>query len=387
MSKTKRMGFKLKDIQSLLAELFQGDIHAQRVYSLANATLGVMASGALAIHAIGQGLAQARGLIRKHAIKQVDRLLSNSGIEVWTYFAYWVPYVLGERKAIVVALDWTDFSADGQATIALHGVTSHGRATPLLWKTVEQATLKGRRNAYEDELLERLREVLPPDVQVTVLADRGFGDHKLLAFLLNTLGFSYVIRIRGNIAVTSAQGETRAAADWVGVKGRAKTLRAASITAAAHPVATVVCVQAKAMQEPWCLVASDPQAPARLLINYYAKRWGIEPSFRDTKDLRFGMGLSATHISQPARRDRLLLLNAFAIVLLTLLGAAGEQLGFDRGLKANTVKYRTHSLFRQGLLLYELIPNMPTIRLRPLMQKFSELVLEQAALKEVFCVV
>lgn len=178
MSKAKRMGFKLKDIQTFLTDVFQGDIHAQRVYSLANATLGVMASGALAIHAIGQGLAQARGLIRKHAIKQVDRLLSNSGIEVWTYFAYWVPYVLGERKAMVVALDWTDFSADGQATIALHCVTSHGRATPLLWKTVEQATLKGRRNAYEDELLERLREVLPPDVQVTVLADRGFGDHK-----------------------------------------------------------------------------------------------------------------------------------------------------------------------------------------------------------------
>jgi hypothetical protein len=32
---------------------------------------------------IGQALAQARGLVTKHAIKQVDRLLSNSGIDVW----------------------------------------------------------------------------------------------------------------------------------------------------------------------------------------------------------------------------------------------------------------------------------------------------------------
>ena len=30
-----------------------------------------------------------------------------------------------------------------------------------------------------------------------------------------------------------------------------------------------------------------------------------------------------------------------------------ESLGYDRWLKANTVKRRTHSLFRQGLMLYE----------------------------------
>src|SRR5271166_4878166 len=87
--------------------------------------------------------------------------------------------------------------------------------------------------------------------------------------------------------------------------------------------------------------------------------WGIEPSFRDTKDLRFGMGLGATRIGEPMRRDRLLLINAFAMVLLTMLGAAGESLGMDRLLKSNTSKRRTHSLFRQGCMLYELIPTMP----------------------------
>jgi hypothetical protein len=37
----------------------------------------------------------------------------------------------------------------------------------------------------------------------------------------------------------------------------------------------------------------------------------------------------------------MLLLNAFAIALLTLLGAAGEVLGYDRYLKSNTTKRRT----------------------------------------------
>ena len=54
----------------------------------------------------------------------------------------------------------------------------------------------------------------------------------------------------------------------------------------------------------------------------------IESAFRDTKDLRFGMGMGAMHVSTPDRRDRLWLINAFAVVLLTLLGAAGEALGY-----------------------------------------------------------
>ena len=46
----------------------------------------------------------------------------------------------------------------------------------------------------------------------------------------------------------------------------------------------------------------------------------------------------------------------------------------DRLLKSNTSKTRTHSLFRQGCMLYELIPNMPEHRLVPLMEKFAEAV-------------
>ena len=86
------------------------------------------------------------------------------------------------------------------------------------------------------------------------------------------------------------------------------------------------------------------------------------------------MGLSSTHIGEPMRRDRLLLISAFATAFLTQLGAVGESLGMDRLLKSNTSKKRTHSLFRQGCMLYELIPNMPEHRLTPLMKKFAEAV-------------
>jgi hypothetical protein len=377
---------RVEFVQKYLDGIFAEDLHAKRVMSLANGALGVMTGASLAVSMIGQSLAQARGLLSKHAIKQVDRLLSNQGVVVWDMFAPWVAEVVGARKTIVVAMDWTDFDADDQATLALSLVTSHGRATPLLWLSVLKDELKDHRNDFEDVCLARLAQVLPEGAAVTILADRGFGDTKLFDFL-DTLGFAYVIRFRGNIHVSAADGQTRPAAAWVGNGGRARKLRGAEVTAGRHKVGAVVCVKARDMKEAWCLAASNAEATAREIMNYYAKRWTIEPWFRDTKDLRFGMGLSVLRIADPQRRDRLLLLNAFAIVLLTLLGAAGESLGMDRHLKVNTAKHRTHSLFRQGCMLYELIPNMPEVRLRPLVARFREYLNQHGAFNQTFAVV
>jgi Transposase DDE domain len=381
-----RAASQVRDVRKFLDGVLDEDIHTKRVESLANATLGVMTGASLAVAVIGRSLAQARGLLTKHAVKQVDRLLSNPGIDVWDLFASWVPEIVGPRQSIVVAMDWTDFEADGQATLALNLVTRHGRATPLIWLSVLKDELTDARNDYEDACLRRLAEVLPAEVDVTILADRGFADAKLFGFL-DELGFGYVIRFRSNILVGAADGPTRPAGEWVGQSGRARKLPAACITAARRPVGAVVCVHAKGMKEAWCLAASDAAAPSRQIIDLYSKRWSVEPSFRDTKDLRFGMGLSTIHISDPQRRDRLLLLNAFAVVLLTLLGAAGESLGMDRHLKSNTVKTRTHSLFRQGCMLYDLIPNMPELRLRPLMERYAEILQQSRVISETFSII
>ena len=371
MAETDRTSTRTATVRNFLGGIYGPDLHAKRINALSAATLGVMTGASLAVAAIGQALALARGLTTKHAIKQVDRLMSNAGIDVWASFARWVPRQIGTAQDILVAMDWTDFDHDGQSTLVLSLITSHGRAAPLIWLTVWKEEIATRRNDYEDACLRRLAETIPPDCRVTILADRGFGDQKLFAFLTE-LDFAYVIRFRGNIQVTDATGETRRAADWVGKAGRARKLANARVTAKGQTVGAVVCVHAKGMKEPWCLAASDPEAKAATLIHHYARRWTIEPQFRDTKDLRFGMGLSATRVGDPMRRDRLLLVSAFAMALLTQLGEVGERLGMDRLLKSNTSKTRTHSLFRQGCMLYELIPTMPEHRLAPLIAAFAQ---------------
>ena len=77
-------------------------------------------------------------------------------------------------------------------------------------------------------------------------------------------------------------------------------------------------------------------------------------------------------------------MSAIAISLLTILGAAGEAIGIDRYLKANTVKRRTISLLNQGLMHYGALPKMKLDMLEPLMAKFGELLREQRVFREVF---
>ena len=100
-----RERFSSKAIHDTLLSVLENDLHAKRIKSLCDATLGVLHSGSLAICAIGQGLAAARSLKPKHAIKQVDRLLSNEAIHVDDILVRWVPFVIGARDAIVVAMD------------------------------------------------------------------------------------------------------------------------------------------------------------------------------------------------------------------------------------------------------------------------------------------
>src|SRR4051812_29338402 len=107
--RAERLAWLMGVVESEIEDLFEDDLHAKRVESLAGATVGALSEGRLGVHAIGIGLAEARGLRQKHTIKQVDRLLGNAGIDVWELFATWVPHVLVDRQEAIVALDWTDF--------------------------------------------------------------------------------------------------------------------------------------------------------------------------------------------------------------------------------------------------------------------------------------
>jgi len=195
-----------------------------------------------------------------------------------------VRHAVGARETIVVAMDWTDFDADDQTTLALHVVTGHGRATPLLWLTVGKGELKDTRNDFEDLCLSRLKACLP-----TTSPSRSWptgGSRRQTVRLSGEPRLRLRHSISRNIQV-AAENARR------GSRGLGRQRRSGAHAArggnhrGSQPGPAVVCVHAKDMKEPWCIATSLRDATARDIVDHYAKRWTIEPSFRDAKDLRF----------------------------------------------------------------------------------------------------
>jgi hypothetical protein len=97
------------------------------------------------------------------------------------------------------------------------------------------------------------------------------------------------------------------------------------------------------MKESWCLVTSLADGTAEEIVQLYSRRFDIEHTFRDQKDWSFGLALDHMTLGTPDRRDRMLLVLALATMFSVIVGAAGERIGLDRTLRANT-ETRTRSL-------------------------------------------
>ena len=358
------------NISSVVEEIFGHDLHHKQRDSLAYAALGLLESESLILHRMGQGLAKARGIEKKHATKQIDRLLSNKKLTVWDLSSSWARYLICESTELLVALDWSAFADDKQSMLSLNLVSPKGLSVPLLWKSVENSRIKHNRARYEDQLLSRLKELLPCDVKVTVLADRGFSDHKFLKFLSEELKFDYIIRIKSNTTIITKESKLKAAEHLN--KSKVTVLKNAGITLKNYPVQAFVAVHDKAMKAAWYLVTNKSISGSEA-IKLYAKRWKIEPYFRDLKNGRYGYGMEDTHYKSAERRDRLMLMVVLCYRLLVMLGQAGEEIGFDKKLKVNTVKTRTHSLFNQGQFYYDFFDNFTELEQQQLITQFSAL--------------
>lgn len=341
-------GLDEKTLHDVSKSAFGKILHHKQVLSIALVTLSVIYCMKMTIHEMGAAMVRARGKgDSKHGIKQVDRFMSNKKIKPVDLRHGLVWFVVGDCKQIEVTMDWTDFDKDDQTMLVISLVLKHGRAIPLVWLNERKSELKGKRSMYEHTAVQELRDALADDVKVTLLADRGFGDTKLFDHLQDIPGFDFIVRFRKDYAIKTDgfSGKTR---DAVYRNGRVRVLRDARLTNKKRGPYAVVLYKARKMKDSWCLATNLDTADGKDIVAAYGRRFECEESFRDIKDWRFGLALSYTKIADPLRRERLLFAFALAAFLLTLVGVASEQLGFDRRLRANTVKHRTHSLFRQG---------------------------------------
>ena len=61
----------------------------------------------------------------------------------------------------------------------------------------------------------------------------------------------------------------------------------AAVTKDRSPVPAVVVIKAAHMKEAWCLATSHADLKPRDVVDLYGKRFTIEETFRDTKDIHY----------------------------------------------------------------------------------------------------
>jgi hypothetical protein len=350
-----RLNHSYTELSKAVQRFLPEGLHHKQYQSITQAVVGILQSGSLRLSTIGRGLASYQHSQAKHGIKQVDRLLSNSKIDVAQIQQHLLKS-LGYRERLLLAMDWTSFHGDGHMVLTLRHVTAHGRALPLLWCTVSLDKLKGQKVIYENQLLSELKAHLADGVQVILLADREFGSVERFERLKQVYGFDYIIRFKRSTYIQSPHGKVRKAQDWLKYQ-KTKSFKQGRLTLKQYPVPKILVCQEPGMKELWYIACSQPWSN-RTIKNYYAKRWATETSYRDEKNLAFGWGMKHTHIKSLGRRDKLLMLSAIAMFIASIMGKIHEQQRDDKKLRANTIKHRrTHSLFYQGNYIIKLLLN------------------------------
>jgi hypothetical protein len=257
----------------------------------------------------------------KHQIKRCWRFCANPRVETADAMRGIIARLVKKRtKPLIVVLDWVDIR--GFQTLVASAVLK-GRSIPLCWASTSGHVYEGHksRNAFEESLLLILRSMIPDQVKVILLADRGFGRCALAAFCRKH-HFSYLIRIQPKVRV-KFHGFDGKLLDYPVSRGIAKVLKDVAYRSDGAVNQNIVVRWRKNLpkrrDECWFLM-TDLSGTASQLCALYGRRMTIEQLFRDHKSKRNGWSLRDTQLTTPDRLDRLLLILAIAYLLLCGIG-------------------------------------------------------------------
>ena len=176
-------------------------------------------------------------------------------------------------------------------------------------------------------VLQCAQRVLPPQVRVTLLADRGF-EHGQLIHWLQQQHWSWAIRVQADLKVTLANGDSQAVAHlWPPVEQAYLFENVQVLEGIRCHLATAKVPETK---DPWAVLSDQP--PSRQTFALYGKRFGgIEPHFKDYKSAAFGVLQSGLRTPQALTCLFMLLDCAvlIAIILGLLLVQAGKRARLD----------------------------------------------------------
>jgi hypothetical protein len=201
-----------------------------------------------------------------------------------------------------------------------------GRSFTLAQTVLEHGSAAVGFDQYRP-LLETTQRNLPDDVQVTLLADRGF-EHEALIRWLQARQWDWAIRVKRNLSITLANGWVRSVEQLQPSPEQAHLYENVQVLGAI-PCHLAVAHVASA-NETWAVLSSQP--PSLQTFALYGQRFGgIEPHFKDYKSAAFDILDSG--LRHPEALSRLIMVLDCAILIALIIGLmvvrAGRRLQLD----------------------------------------------------------
>ncbi len=255
--------------------------------------------------------------------RQFSRWLHNERLDPLKIYRHLVESMLREwhDQALYLALDtsqlWKRF------VIIRVSLIYGGRAIPMGWVVRASGSATVPLAAYQ-RLLAQIKGQIPPSCQVTLLADRAFGELELLK-VLKQLGWHYRIRLKSSYWVFNAHHQARQVSALMPVVGQGLFIHDVWITKRRYgplylALAHVITPNGT---EKWAIVSDEPTG--RQTFDEYGLRFCIEENFLDDKSAGFNLEASGLEDSQAL--SRLCLIMATATIYLVSTGKAIDDMG------------------------------------------------------------
>lgn len=281
---------------------------------------------------------------RESRIKRFMRWLQNEAITIETYFAPFAQALLTGlcHKPLVLVIDGSTIGRNCQCLML--SVVYQKRALPLGW--IVFAGKKGHSpQGRHLELLRQVYPLIPSGARVIVLGDGEFDGVEWLA-QIEAWGWFYACRTAKN-AILYEDEQRFSFATWGVSRGECHSLADVTFTDAGYGPLTAVAWWRMDCHEPLYLVTNLELAEEA--CHYYQQRFTIETFFSDQKSR--GFHVHKSHLSDPCRLARLLIVSCLAYIWMIYLGVKAQAPAIRR------LIHRAHrcdlSLFQLGLTLLE----------------------------------
>ena len=297
-------------VKELLPSVHGHRINALADFSFAMCAAGHCHSGKLAASAVSD--AKPASIRRRW-----ERLIANSDLNAQQVLREFSALILSpwSGRHLLLILDETP---NGEHLRCMRlGVAYRKRMLTLAAECYPTNKPPMRMPELVCRMLRQVARLLPPNVQVTLLCDRGLAWPKTLDCAAK-LGMGVVMRLQGSTRVTLASGKVVKAADLVKRKGQQWSAVVPIFKKAGWRKTRLSICWDRRSKEPWILAAPENGLGGLRAAQAYAKRNWCEQSFRDEKSSGFQWDQS--HVCKPKRVLTIVLVMTLAMLLSISLG-------------------------------------------------------------------